>query len=68
MQGTVANSYVIAALTSDAARRSGRAAQAFTNTDYRVEKMKYDKRGKDKDPPTLIYDTKITITGVPLVA
>lgn len=36
--------------------------------DYRVEKMRYGKRGKDKDLSTLIYNDKITITGIPLDA
>jgi predicted helicase len=36
--------------------------------DYRVEKMKYGKRGKDKDLTTLHYNSKITVTGIPLEA
>jgi predicted helicase len=36
--------------------------------DYRVEKMKYGKQGKDKDLTTLIYNHKITVTGIPLEA
>ncbi len=36
--------------------------------DYRVEKMKYGKNGKDKDLSTLIYNSKITLTGIPLEA
>ncbi|GGX36454.1 DEAD/DEAH box helicase [Undibacterium squillarum] len=38
------------------------------DSDYRVEKMKYGKKGKDKDLTTLIYNEKITITGIPLEA
>ncbi|MGZ8247227.1 DEAD/DEAH box helicase, partial [Methylomagnum sp.] len=34
--------------------------------DYRVEKMRYGKKGKDKDLTTLIYNDKITLTGIPL--
>ncbi|NHQ88454.1 DEAD/DEAH box helicase [Iodobacter sp. HSC-16F04] len=37
-------------------------------TDYRVEKMKYGKKGKDKDLSTLHYNHKITLTGIPLEA
>lgn len=36
--------------------------------DYRVEKMKYGKKGKDKDLTTLHYNDKITVTGIPLAA
>lgn len=35
---------------------------------YRVEKMKYGKRGKDKDLTTVIYNNRITVTGIPLAA
>ncbi len=38
------------------------------DSDYRVEKMKYGKKGKSKDRTTLIYNEKITITGIPLEA
>lgn len=34
-------------------------------TDYRVVKMKYGRQGKDKDLTTLIYNQKITVTGIP---
>lgn len=40
----------------------------LTNEDYRVEKMKYPKKGKDKDLTTLIYNHRITLTGIPLAA
>ena len=40
----------------------------LSDSDYRVEKMKYGKRGKDKDLTTLIYNDKITLTGIPLEA
>lgn len=36
--------------------------------DYRVEKMKYPKKGKEKDLTTLIYNERITLTGIPLEA
>jgi predicted helicase len=42
--------------------------KALTDADYRVEKMKYGKRGKDKDLTTLHYNDKITLTGIPLEA
>lgn len=40
----------------------------LTDADYRVEKMKYGKKGKDKDLATLHYNDKITLTGIPLEA
>ncbi|RQM49326.1 DEAD/DEAH box helicase [Paraburkholderia bannensis] len=40
----------------------------LTDADYRVEKMKYGKKGKDKDLKTLIYNEKITLKGIPLEA
>lgn len=36
--------------------------------DYRVEKMRYGKNGKDKDLTTLVYNDKITLTGIPVAA
>ena len=43
-------------------------AGKLTDADYRVEKMKYGKKGKDKDLTTLHYNDKITLTGIPLEA
>jgi len=40
----------------------------LTDTDYGVEKMRYGKKGKDKDLTTLHYNDKITLTGIPLEA
>ncbi len=40
----------------------------LTDADYRVEKMRYGKNGKDKDLTTLVYNSKITLTGIPLEA
>lgn len=40
----------------------------LTDADYRVEKMRYGKKGKDKDLTTLFYNAKITLTGIPLEA
>ena len=40
----------------------------LTDDDYRVEKMRYGKKGKDKDLTTLHYNAKITVTGIPLEA
>ena len=42
--------------------------KTVTDVDYRVEKMKYGKSGKDKDLTTLHYNAKITLTGIPLEA
>jgi len=39
----------------------------LTDTDFRVEKMRYGK-GKDKDLTTLHYNDRITLTGIPLEA
>ncbi|MFJ7314341.1 DEAD/DEAH box helicase [Pseudomonas sp. NPDC098747] len=43
-------------------------SSASTDSDYRVEKMKYGKKGKDKDLSTLHYNAKISVTGIPLQA
>ena len=43
-------------------------AGKLTDADYRVEKMKHGKKGKDKDLTTLHYNDKITLTGIPLEA
>ena len=40
----------------------------LTDTDYRVEKMRYGKNGKKKDLTTLHYNDKITLKGIPLEA
>jgi predicted helicase len=40
----------------------------LTDADYRVEKMRYGKNGNGKDLSTLIYNNKITVTGIPLEA
>ncbi|HMW71068.1 MAG TPA: DEAD/DEAH box helicase family protein, partial [Cellvibrionaceae bacterium] len=40
----------------------------LADEDYRVEKMKYPKKGKDKDLTTLIYNHRITLKGIPLEA
>ncbi len=42
--------------------------KTLTDAQYRVEKMKYGKRGKDKDLSTLHYNSHITVTGIPLQA
>ncbi|WZB66500.1 type ISP restriction/modification enzyme [Achromobacter xylosoxidans] len=38
------------------------------DADYRVEKMRYGKNGKDKDVTTLIYNDKITLKAIPAEA
>lgn len=40
----------------------------LSDADYRVKKMRYGKKGKDKDLTTLHYNDKITLTGIPLEA
>ncbi len=42
--------------------------KALAGSDYRVEKMKVGKKGKDKDRSTLLYNARITVTGIPLEA
>ena len=44
------------------------AGKKLTDTDYRVEKMRYGKNGKDKDLTTLHYNDTITLTGIPIEA
>ena len=36
--------------------------------DYHVEKMKYGKKGKEKDLTVIQYNSKLTLTGIPLEA
>lgn len=36
-----------------------------TDVDYRVEKMRYGKKGKDKDLTAVIYNGRITVSGIP---
>gem|GEM_PF-3221495 len=38
------------------------------DSDYRVEKMRYGKNGKEKDLSTLQYNAKVTVTGIPLAS
>lgn len=40
----------------------------LSDADYRVEKMRYGKNGKEKDFTTVHYNSKITISGIPLDA
>jgi predicted helicase len=40
----------------------------LTDKDYRVDKMKYGKNGKTKDRTTIIYNHRITLSGIPLEA
>jgi predicted helicase len=40
----------------------------LSDTDYRAEKLKYGKIGKEKDLTTLIYNNRITLSGIPLEA
>ena len=44
------------------------AGKKLTDADYRVEKMRYGKKGKDKDLTTLQYNDRITLSGIPLEA
>jgi predicted helicase len=40
----------------------------LTDADYRVEKMRHGKKGKDKDLTTVHYNSRITIRGIPVQA
>ncbi len=42
--------------------------KSLSDEDYRVEKMRISKNGKDKDLTTVIYNSQITVTGIPLEA
>jgi predicted helicase len=44
------------------------AGKKLVDADFRVEKMRYGKNGKDKDLTTLHYNDKITLTGIPVEA
>lgn len=41
---------------------------SFTDKDYRVEQMKFAKKGKETDKTTVIYNHAITMTHIPLEA
>ncbi|MDD2800018.1 MAG: DEAD/DEAH box helicase family protein [Methylococcales bacterium] len=41
---------------------------SYEDKDYRVEQMKFAKKGKETDKTTVIYNHKITMTGIPLEA
>lgn len=41
---------------------------SFEAKDYRVEQMKFGKKGKETDKTTVIYNSKITLTGIPIEA
>lgn len=40
----------------------------LTDIDYRVERMRYGRQGKDKDLSTVHYNRRITVSGIPLQA
>lgn len=42
--------------------------QPLANVDYRVEKMRHAKKGGDKDLSTVIYNSRVTVSGIPLDA
>lgn len=41
---------------------------SYDDKDYRVEQMKFAKKGKETDKSSVIYNHKITMTGIPLEA
>lgn len=40
----------------------------LADADYRVEKMRWPKKGKEKDLTTIHYNSRITVTGIPVEA
>ena len=40
----------------------------LSDSDYRVEKMRHGKKGKDKDLSTVKYNHRITVSGIPVQA
>lgn len=42
--------------------------KSLTDADYRVEKMRHGKKGKDKDLSTVHYNSRITVSGIPVQA
>lgn len=43
-------------------------SKTLSDADYRVEKMRHGKKGKDKDLSTVLYNSRITVSGIPLEA
>lgn len=43
-------------------------SKPLTDADYRVEKMRHGKRGKDKDLGTVLYNSRITVRDIPVEA
>jgi len=43
-------------------------SKPLSDDDYRVQKMRYGRRSKDKDLTTILYNDRITVTGIPLDA
>lgn len=41
---------------------------SFEDKDYRVEQIKFGKKGKEVDKTTIIYNSQITITNIPIAA
>ena len=42
--------------------------KTLTDADYRVEKMRHGKKGKDKDLSTVHYNNRISVSGIPVQA
>ena len=40
----------------------------LTDADYRVEKMRHGKKGKERDLSTVHYNSRITVSGIPVQA
>ena len=47
------------------AARIDSGGKRLIDADYRVEKMRYGKNGKDKDLSTVHYNSRITVTDIP---
>jgi predicted helicase len=58
----------VSGVAFDASEKSKLDLSKLPAADYRVEKMRYGKNGKDKDLSTVHYNHKITVSGIPLAA
>ncbi len=64
----------VSGVAFDASEKSKIELSKLPTADYRVEKMRYGKNGKDKDKDkdkdlsTVLYNHKITVSGIPLAA
>ncbi len=58
----------VSGVAFDASEKTKLELSKLPTADYRVEKMRYGKNGKDKDLSTVLYNHKITVSAIPLSA